>query len=986
MSASAPDMKEVERLLGYARSSCYRLLDRTDRSDGLYGLAKSAGVHGVYLFNATPRIRRPAVLLASAGSSEEARAIHKRLWNTGRVPYLIVVLPHEVRAYSGFRFDHGDDHTGRFEIEDIHDLLADFSADAIDSGSIWQRRPISSKDRVDRRLLESLHQLGALLQQQGLSVRTANRLIGKTIFLRYLRDRGILEALDLEAEGISLERAMGREATTVGLERLIAYLNKRFNGRIFPIDFEREGVRDGHVASVAQILMGDVLHGEESQLHLDFEAYDFSYIAIETLSSIYERFLRSEDHNVKQTKGIVYTPDFLAGLVVEEMMTLKPLERGSRVVDPACGSGVFLVTAYRSLITLETETNGALPSPDRMKEILYESIFGIEREEEACLVTELSLILTLLDHISSEQLCTMARFKLPDLRDRCIFGGDFFDRGNGLWSSGQKFDWVIGNPPWTDLKKRSPDEEVPFRNWMKAHLDVYPVGDTRIAEGFTWLVGELLDEGGISGLIMPAKTLTNHKSREFRASFFGRHQLCTVMNLANLRRVLFSGAIAPAAVMIYSRELAEVDACFTHYGPFRANQIQASHELRSLWSMTVDANETQAIPHNCIETGSAVIWKAALWGHCETHLRQLEKIEALFPCRLETLCAEEGWSIPSEGLQLRDKPVGKKLRVPEIEVGDALRLAERAAGSRVMFFDASSLEKIPRRERWIRRGRVDRQACTIAIHPSWTFQVFSTDQFLVRPRQISFGGPRESEAHLRALTLYLNTSLVRYYLFFSAPEWGIERDRITLHNVRNIPVPRMEGEQITALDAAHRDLVERERSFDTPSHEIRAEIDRVVSEVLSFPERLHDAAVEFFEVDFTLNDGRVNALASEPISDQRLRAYGEELVAELDAFVLDAIAHRVILHKSSSTTLCEVLFEETRPEESVTVSREPCSLPLPVEHRQWCYIQRNLKLFESGKVSILKPSRMIDWTRASARRDAGDIIAEMLEHAGQAHG
>src|SRR5260370_14948549 len=89
------------------------------------------------------------------------------------------------------------------------------------------------------------------------------------------------------------------------------------------------------------------------QLHLYFRAYDFAYIPIEILSEVYEQFIEDS-----KKKGAVYTPEILADYLLSEINTVKPLNEETKILDPACGSGVFLVLAYRWLIEAELAKEG----------------------------------------------------------------------------------------------------------------------------------------------------------------------------------------------------------------------------------------------------------------------------------------------------------------------------------------------------------------------------------------------------------------------------------------------------------------------------------------------------------------------------------------------------------------------------------------------------------------------------------------------------
>ena len=136
--------------LDYEQSAHYRshVAEFEPETAHLFRAASDAGVSGIYVFQASPAISqkvvvdRPAVYIAQAENLVHARSIHRSLWNLGYAPYLIVLLPHQVRVYTGFKYSEEDPEKGildEFPLDDLRQLLAEFSSEAIDTGRIWQR-------------------------------------------------------------------------------------------------------------------------------------------------------------------------------------------------------------------------------------------------------------------------------------------------------------------------------------------------------------------------------------------------------------------------------------------------------------------------------------------------------------------------------------------------------------------------------------------------------------------------------------------------------------------------------------------------------------------------------------------------------------------------------------------------------------------------------------------------------------------------------
>src|SRR5260370_1745779 len=287
--------------LDYEQSVHYRshVSEFEPETAHLFRAASDAGVSGIYVFQASLAISqkvivdRAVVYIDQAKDRKHAQNIHRSLWNLCYAPYLIVLLPQQVRVYTGFKYSEKDPNKGfldEFPLNDLRLLLAEFSSEAIDTGRIWQKgkykNQLDEQERVDKRLLRNLLQLGDELKKQGLDASVAHALLGKYVYIRYLCDRGILTEEWLQEQHIEKESVFSRVATANGLSRLTAALEDRFNGKIFPIDFTRlDSPPDLHVRLTASVFMGDeIILGRKktiiAQLHLDFRAYVFAYIPI----------------------------------------------------------------------------------------------------------------------------------------------------------------------------------------------------------------------------------------------------------------------------------------------------------------------------------------------------------------------------------------------------------------------------------------------------------------------------------------------------------------------------------------------------------------------------------------------------------------------------------------------------------------------------------------------------------------------------------
>jgi len=968
-----------------------------------------------------------------------------------------VLLPHQVRVYTGFKYSAEYPEKGLLDelpLNDIRQLLTEFSSEAIDTGRIWQKGKykdkIDQQQRVDKRLLRNLRQLGDELKKQGLDASVAHSLIGKYVYIRYLWDRGILTEEWLQEQHLEKESVFSRVATVNGLYKLTTVLENRFNGKIFPIDFKQtDALTDLHVQLTASVFMGDeIILGRKKtiveQLHLDFRAYDFAYIPIEILSEVYEQFIKDA-----RKKGAIYTPEILADYLLSEVNTVKPLTEETKIFDPACGSGVFLVLAYRRLIEAKLAKSGGSKLSDKKLKALLSNIYGVERELDACYVAEFSLILTLLNYVDPHELQKI-EFHFPTLHNETIFHSDFFDFDGTLydgrfWQRGLTFDLIIGNPPWIELKDDG--EEELARKWMRDPKNKIerPISGKRVAEVFSWVVTDLLNPEGIVGLLLPATSLVNLEARNYRRRFFTHHCVFRITNFSNLRWILFPKGEFPAFTIVYrpSNNVEEEKPPIIHYAPLSIDQVAGSQE--SPWAITINEQEIQTIAPPDTEAGETLVWKLALWGTFQDK-KAIECIEAIFPFNIGTLCTKKNWYL-SQGAELRDKT---KFASHTLNYVDALKGKKRFQREKMtdaLFrFSVPSdvLSDIPDKMCAIRKGRFrglsHREAPHIVISPGWgSYVAFSDVDFLIPPRVIGIAGPREDADRLRTLSLYLNSSLVSYYLFFHVPEWGVFRNAryITLSELKKVPVPDFNSEQIEELASFHQWLVADEQQHisgaiakarnlqrvlfsheDEPSGDLpipdlllkmskeqkahiqneidafhenaRRMIDEKIFNLFAIPEDIRLLVTDFVQVRLLLDRPAAFGQVIREPNDQELLDYARELRDELDGFVGDDTHHGINITYSPDLIECIIDVVNTGTPITLDLSRvkpgdvtssrilSGLSESLKEQVSQWIYVQRGLRLFDGPHIHLYKSSRLIDWTRTQAMNDAGDILGEVL--------
>jgi hypothetical protein len=926
------------------------------------------GLEGAYLLRSSngPTAGTPIVYVCRANSEEEARVIHKRVWNQDLVPFLLVTSPRTLRVYSGFRFDPDEaakDDLNAGALRHFEDLnrvaleLQSFRAEAIDTGRFWGEwaSEVTPDKRVDWRLLSNLRDLETSLADTGLTERTLiHGVIGKFVYLRYLRDREILSDRKLQGWGFDAEHVLGRSLQLEAFEQLLSKLDEWLNGSVFPLTRDQlRTLGEDRLRTVAGVFRGDAASG---QMALEFANYDFSFIPIETLSVIYEQFLHAPDPHTGisrgKQEGAYYTPVPVVNFMLDRLEMRRPLQPGMRILDASCGSGVFLVQSYRRLIEQAIHTSdGQPPRPAELRSILTDHFFGIDTDIDACQIAELSLVLTLLDYVKPPDLESpqVRRFRLPSLRGHNIFHQTAFS--NLPDSAPQSFDWVVGNPPWKILKPKSAEAADPgLTKWIHENRKRRPTGRRQLAEMFAWRSYELLAPNGAASLLLPAMTLFKHDSKQFRKRFFTESTVWEIANFANLVRVLFAGrSTVPAAAFFFERTTRdEEQPDIEVYAPFLANQpalydAQSGQKQKEAWNILVNASETRSLRYKEALSGDAVHWKLASWGsYLDRQL--LERVSKKFG-NLGSL-DKRGVITLTEGFQLRNSALGGVYRAD--------------------------------------------------YHPELIGKRFSVyeDEFLViPPRQIGVGAAADKSALLKAIALYLNSDFARYYQFFYSPQPGIQKTISTTRDVGAIPIPFDETsgsllqpwvelfEQIAAEN--------RERDDFSASPLVRT-LNELASDALLLTE--HDRALvhDLVHIKMDLTRGKVGRRAIATPDRDQVREYALALRDELDSFLGDDLSfrHRVRIAVGDDAGAVEILVVgNTRNQQPVSVESASPQLSVELalaranarqEAAQWFYFDRNLRIYNVAFTYVCKPMQRMHWTRTQALLDAGEIIADSL--------
>ena len=283
-------------------------------------------------------------------------------------------------------------------------------------------------------------------------------LVGRALFTRFLADRGLLpESFFSGARDEASELFDNADDAA----RTSQWLDVTFNGDFLPID---AGLFASLPAGGYKIL-GDILHhAPGGQLSIKWEQkwenLDFAHIPVGVLSQAYEHYLRAHAPAKQRKEGGYYTPRIIAEMMVRgafHALRRDGVAHQARVLDAAVGAGVFLITAFRELVSERWRHDGARPDTNTLREILYGQITGFDINESALRFAALGLYLQTIELDPNPEPVEKLRFE--NLRGTVLYNvgeenGTLPSRGLGSLGSrvGKahrgRYDLVIGNPPW----------------------------------------------------------------------------------------------------------------------------------------------------------------------------------------------------------------------------------------------------------------------------------------------------------------------------------------------------------------------------------------------------------------------------------------------------------------------------------------------------------------------------------------------------------
>lgn len=847
-----------------------------------------SGVFGIDDGSASGRLNA-VVYVAKAESDNDVLRLRREVWTQGVVPFLIIVLSDRVLVCSGFEPPSRPPYVVRGEFLQS-ERLAQLSAERLRSSITWRDFNISASSMVDNELLAAVQQLSKQVREDNEAL--VNRpdlvsaLIGRFLYLYVLIDRGIVSKSWLVAEAAGRRGVLNFVADALTTERasdkvswgcddaLVVFdaLDAAINGSVFPIpDADRRLLDDGACRLIHSVLRaGEKLKSGARQL--SFFNVSYRIVRTETISALYERFVALQGAQRKKDKGVFYTPPYLVDHVLDRIEETAPLTRDSRIIDPAAGSGIFLVGALRRIMERHVPAGGwRLENLHEARALLTDCIHGIEELPEAANVCRFSLYLTLLDYVGRVPIETLrGAFEdekfLPSLAGN-IHAADAFSSPFGR----RRFTHVVGNPPWSqeggqkDRTNQPRGERLTSVSLEEFKTQLDPkgefVGHNRLADYFYWLGVRLAEEGGTLGFVMPARSLIGKHSNAFAKAVASRTTPTFVGNLAHLRRKLFEGAEAPACLVVAKNRAPERNDKVAIYRPLLSSLPLGKNF--PIWILPTSRTDVQNFPLKDLREGAAGWFEQAMLGTLD---RRTLRALSVWTSAKERSLAD---FLDRSGLVMRKGLGPGETGIPRREVGEKTEQISRLT--------LDELERIPSKYRGRFAGdivllpRTPGQLATYMIDPHQFPTTFNAILPIERDAMVNGEHPRAGRADMwhnavSSLLAYFNSGLVNYFSSLYAPTYLMDAMRFEREDLLKVPCPFM--------DLFDPDLLKLRKSDN---------VDEAILDAMKAGTEFRLAFREFqsFRKDF--GNAQVPESAFKEPSDGELQGYLARLKAELEA-------------------------------------------------------------------------------------------------------
>jgi len=484
--------------------------------------------------------------------------VHRDIWNENKSEIFITIIDESniiicdsktrperdnpIERVKIKSFDYGEN---TVEARKYRELL---KKENIDTGVFWEeiskfiieRKKRKIRSPIDEDLLDNLIKTREKLQKiiKKDTKNISQKLIDRCLFIRFIEDRFGSDKL----------KQVLKEPNVGQLLSLFKYYNEALNGDLF--DEDDIPITDSGILNELDKVFGEYYVYSNGQRTLT--PYKFDKIPILLIGHIYQKFLKKDK---KDREGIVFTPenivDFMVSTVFESQDIVDKAQKGKiKILDSACGSGIFLVKSFERLLTERQRYLKKQLNIHEKTNLLKESIYGIDLDQDALRVAAFSLYLKIFEGIDSKTIKEevfdryergLEHFMFPGLKEKNLINAnalldEVFDGA---------FDLILGNPPW-GYKFDGDEKQKIDDKWGNA-VSQYQSSQCFLHQTKVWM-----KEDTIVGMVVNISNFTNTRAIEFRTELLKNYSILNFTTLTKVKDIAFEESDEPACILIFT--------------------------------------------------------------------------------------------------------------------------------------------------------------------------------------------------------------------------------------------------------------------------------------------------------------------------------------------------------------------------------------------------------------------------------------------------